>query len=73
MLETLREAKALTKGVKGRTRKSSKPASLKKAGETPAKKDLKKSKMKRTSTMKQTLKEAKKILKQLDTTRTTRK
>jgi len=67
MMETLKEAKALTKGVKGRTRKSSKPASLKKAtGETPAKKDLKKAKIKRTGTMKQTLKEAKKILKQLD-------
>ena len=66
-METLKEAKAFTKGVRGRTRKSSKPASLKKAtGETPAKKDLKKSKIKRTGSMKQTLKEAKKILKQLD-------
>ena len=65
MLETLKEAKTLLKGVRGkRTRKSVKPvdgSAKKESGKT--------SKIRRTNTMKQTLQEAKKILKQIDSTR----
>jgi len=59
MIETLKEAKSITKGVRGkRTRKSTRP--------TDASSNGKVSKMRRTNTMKQTLEEAKKIMKQLD-------
>lgn len=77
MLSTIEEAKGLLKGMKkgGRTRKSSKPAEKKKVvtAKKAEKSPQKKRGLKRTNTMKQTLSEAKKILKQIDAVKKTKK
>ncbi len=63
MIETLKEAKVLLKGVRGkRTSKTTRPQEINNSGKKSA------SRFKRTSSMKQTLQEAKKILKQIEST-----